>query len=300
MKNANRFFFLTDFVKSIFFSGKENKRNGSLEEVHQNYLARPIFLFLILIIFCSVVIDEYTLINSIPFSEATFLTTDKLGNAYVVIENQLLQFDQKGKPLANYSEKNLGTLGFVDAGNPMKILLFYPDFARLIILDSKLSPQSSINLRELKINQPLTACNSKENGYWVYDREDDQLKKINLNLQVIQQSGNLTQIIGYQIQPGMMMEDNGFVYLNNPSSGILVFDRFGAYYKTIPYQNLTNFQVIEKDVLFINKNKLFRFDSKSLSETEVLLPQQDSIRSVRIEQHELYLLTSDSLNFYYF
>lgn len=264
------------------------------------YFQLTIFLFSFLFIFCSAIRDGYTLINSIPFSEATFLTTDKLGNAYVIIENQLLQFDLKGKPKANYSENNLGALRFVDAGNPMKILLFYPDFARLILLDSKLSPQSTINLRELKINQPLTACNSKENGYWVYDREDDQLKKLDQNLQIIQKSGNLTQEIGYQIQPGIMVEDNGFVYINNPSSGILVFDRFGAYYKTIPFKNLVNFQVIEKDILFINNNKLFRFDSSSLSETEVLLPQHDLIRTARIEQHQLYLLTSDTLNFYYF
>ena len=266
----------------------------------QFFFTRLIYLLFILIFFSFAVLDGYTLINSIPFSDATFLTTDKLGNVYVVIENQLLQFDPNGKPLANYSANNLGALRYVDAGNPMKILLFYPDFARLIILDSKLSLQSNINLREIKINQPLTTCNSKENGYWVYDREDDQLKKIDLNLKVIQQSGNLTQIIGYQIFPGRMVEENGFVYINNPSSGILVFDRFGAYYKTIPYQNLTNFQVIEKDVLFINNNKLFRYDSKSLSETEVLLPQHDSILTVRIEQNKLYLLTNDSLNFYYF
>ena len=150
------------------------------------------------------------------------------------------------------------------------------------------------------INQPLAACYSKENGYWVYDREDDQLKKVDINLQVVQQSGNLTQLIGYQLQPGIMVEENGFVYLNNPSTGILVFDRFGTFYKTIPYQNLTDFQVIGKDMLFINKNRLLRYDSKSISEREVILPTHDSIRSARIEHHQLYLLTNDTLNFYSF
>ena len=129
-----------------------------------------------------------------------------------------MQFDPKGKPLANYSETNLGSLQNVDAGNPMKILLFYPDFAQLIILDSKLSPQSTINLRTLTINQPIVACNSKEDGYWVYDREDDQLKKIDLSLQIVQQSGNITQQVGYQIQPTSMTEENGLVYINNPSN----------------------------------------------------------------------------------
>ena len=286
--------------KKLFFFEMKNKFNLFLNKVTHKYFTGILFLFLVMIIFCSAIKNEYTLINSIPFSEATFLTTDKLGNAYVIIENQLLQFDSKGIPLANFSENNLGMLDYVDAGNPMKILLFYPDFARLIILDSKLSQQSSINLRELKINQPLVACNSKESGYWVYDREDDQLKKIDPNLKIVQQSGNLTQIIGYKIFPVRMVEENGFIYINNPATGILVFDRFGAYFKTIAYRNLTNFQVIDKDVLFINNNKLFRFDFKSLSETEVLLPQYDTIRAFRLEHHELYLLTSDTLNFYYF
>lgn len=278
-------------VKENYFKILHRKLNSS---IHKFYM------FVCLLVFCALVSDEYKLINSIPFSNATFITSDKLGNVYVVIENQLLQFDPRGKPLANYSETNLGSLQYVDAGNPMKILLFYPDFARIIILDSKLSPQSTIDLRTLNINQPIVACNSKEDGYWVYDREDDQLKKIDLNLQIVQQSGNLTQQVGYQMQPTLMTEENGLVYINNPSNGILVFDRFGTYYKTIPYPNLKNFQVIENDVLFINNNKLLRYDSKTIEEKQILLPYKDSIVAARIEQHQLYLLTSDSLNFYSF
>jgi hypothetical protein len=300
MKIVNRFLSFINF-RSLQIN-KEKYLNHRFIFMHsfQKYFLNPFILLFILIIFSSEVNDDYTLLNSLPFSGVTFLTTDQLGNAFVVVENQLLEFNSKGKPVANFSRNDLGALLYVDASNPMKILLFYPDFAKAIILDSKLSPQSVISFRELKINQPLTVCSSKENGYWVYDREDDQLKKIDPSLQIIQQSGNLTQLIGYQLQPGRMVEENGLVYINNPTSGVLVFDRYGNYFKTIPYQNLSNFQVIEKDILFINKNKLFRFDSKSLSESEILLPKHDSILSIRLEQHELYLLTSDSLNFYYF
>jgi hypothetical protein len=170
----------------------------------------------------------------------------------------------------------------------------------MIVLDSKLSFQSSLDFRSLKINQPLTVCNSSENGYWVYDREDDQLKKIDLNLQVIHESGSIAQAIGYQIQPGIMLESNGFIYLYNPETGILVFDRFGAYYKTLLYQHVKSFQVIEKDILFINKSKFIRYDSKSLEEKEVLIPEKNSLRDARIEQHQLYLLTNESLKFYSF
>ncbi len=263
-------------------------------------LLKIFLLITTIFFFSSAAQDEYKLLKSIAFPTATFFTTDNLGNAFVVVENQLLKFDGRGRPDANFSEKNMGVLRHVDASNPMKVLLFYPDFARMLILDSRLALQSDINLRLLNVNQPMTACISKENGYWVYDREDDQIKKIDVNLQVIQQSGNLTQQIGYQVQPEMMVEENGLIYLNNPATGILVFDRLGTYFKTIPYQNLDYFQVIEKDILFINKNKLFRYDSKSISEKEILIPMQNSLRSARIENHQLYLLTNDSLKFYSF
>jgi hypothetical protein len=255
--------------------------------------------FLLIIIFASAIQDEYTLINSIAFSKASF-TTDKLGNAYVIVDNQLLQFDSHGNPLANYSENNLGSLKSVDAVNPLKIVLFYPDFAKVIILDSKLAVQSTVDLRSMNINQPMVVCNSEDNGYWVYDREDDQLKKIDPNLQVVHQSGSVTQLTGYQVSPVTMTSANGYVYINNPETGILMFDRFGAFYKTLPYLHLDNFQVVDKDILFINKNKLFRYDSKMLDEKEVLLPRYDTLHGARIEQHELYLLTTDSLKFYSF
>src|SRR5688572_19678754 len=66
---------------------------------------------------------EYRLINTIPFTQAKF-TTDRLGNAYVIVENQLLVFDTAGKPKANYSNLKSGMLYSVDAANPLKILLF--------------------------------------------------------------------------------------------------------------------------------------------------------------------------------
>jgi hypothetical protein len=58
--------------------------------------------------------DEYRLINSIPFSNISF-TTDNLGNAYVIVENQLLEFDTIGKPKGNYSERNAGQLRSIKA-----------------------------------------------------------------------------------------------------------------------------------------------------------------------------------------
>src|SRR5436190_11164720 len=79
--------------------------------------------------------DDYKLINSIPFSRAKF-ATDRLGNAYVIADNQLLEFDTLGKPKVSYSNFDSGIISSVDASNPLKILLFYPDFARIELLNN--------------------------------------------------------------------------------------------------------------------------------------------------------------------
>lgn len=259
------------------------------------------YLFSVLIAFVllSFQTDDYTLLKSIAFSNAVF-TTDKLGNAYVIAENQLLQFEPSGKPKANYSETNLGALRSVDASNPMKLLLFYPDFAQINVLNTKLSLQSVVKLRPLGIGQPLLICNSDNEGYWVFDSEDFQLKKIDLSLKVKFESGNITQSVGYNILPNFLAEANNFVYLNNPATGILVFDLYGTYYKTIPILNLTSFQIINEELLYQSQNKLISFHMKKLEEKEILLPSHDSLVSARIESKELFLLTTASLNFYSF
>jgi hypothetical protein len=241
--------------------------------------------------------DEYKLIKSIPFTGAKF-TTDRLGNCYVIVENQILEFDTLGKPKANYSNLNSGNLFSVDASNPLKIVLFFPDFARLEVLDNKLALVSTIELRNLNIIQPLTVCQSVQDGYWIFDLQDMQLKKIDLNLQNQFESGNLGQLLGVSLFPNYISETDKNVFLNNPATGILVFDRYGSYLKQIPFTGLKSFQIIGNELLFIRDKKLMKYNLKTLEQNEVILPPHDSLLSARIEKQQLFLLTNSALNLY--
>jgi hypothetical protein len=256
--------------------------------------------FIFLSAFLNPTSQEYKLLNSLPFENVKF-TTDNLGNAYVLLENQILQFDSVGKPKGVYAERNAGHLHSVDVSNPLKPLLFYPDFALLQVLDSKLALTSSVYLRNFNIIQPVAACQSTQGGYWVFDLQDYQLKKIDLNLQLKSESGNLMQTLGYAPFPNYMMEWDNNVYMNYPKSGILVFDQYGTYIKTIAITDLKSFQFIGNDLLYVKENKMMKHNLKTLEESEVLLPAHDSLVCARIENPsvgQLYLLTTSSLNFY--
>ena len=258
-----------------------------------------LFSIVTVFLFSSGVAEEYTLIHTIPFSGVRF-TTDKLGNAYVIADNQLLEFNSKCQPLANYSETNLGSLRNIDASNPLKLVLFYPDFGQINTLDTKLALQSTVNLRNIGIIQPTVVCNSNHLGYWVYDMQDFQLKKIDLNLQIQIQSGDITQTLGGDILPNFLVEAGDYVYLNNPSTGILVFDLFGTYFKTIPLPKLRTFQVIGDQILYIDDNKLMSYNLKTALPKEIILPPHETLLNARIEDKQLYLLTTTSLSFYSF
>jgi hypothetical protein len=238
--------------------------------------------------------------HGLPFPTATYMTTDAIGNCYVIADNQLLKFDPSGRPLQNYAEVRNGELRQVDASNPMKVVLFYPDMARLVILGTQFAPQATIELRSLGIYQPTLVCNSINGGYWIYDLQDFQLKKLDLNLQLVFQSGNLLQLTGKKPVPTAIIEYNQQVFLNDPSNGILVFDQFSTYYKTLPLRGVRSMQGW-KDRLICNDNqRVDSYDLRMLESNEIELPPHGSLKSVKVSENQLYLLTNDSLNIYSF
>lgn len=245
--------------------------------------------------------EDFHLLHQLPVSGNATVTTDPLGNCYLTVGNQVLKFDPKGKPLSNFAQVDRGELRGVDALNPLKVLLFYPDFAQIILLNTQLSVQSTINLRNLDIQQPWLACSSLNDGYWVFDLQDAQLKKIGLDLQLQFQSGNLNQLLRKRLVPMALLESQESVFLADPEAGILVFDRFGNYDKTLPVPGVRKFQVIGEEVLYLRNDSVFAVNRKTLEEHLVVLPSHEgAVRDFRFEQQELYLLTTDALSIYSF
>lgn len=259
------------------------------------------FLFLcIAVVLFGFTDGQFTLLNSLSFPDVKIFTTDQLGNVYVVLDNQLLMFSSSGKPKAFYGEKNLGTIYSVDATNPMKIILFFRDFGIVKQLNSQLAEQSSVNLRNTGFFQPSLVCASLNEGFWIYDQQDFQLKKLDNNLQVKYQSGDLVQITGREIHPDFLTEFDGSVYMNDPGTGIIQFDRYGTYNKILPLTGIHSFQISGDDLLFVKEGLMYAYTLKTMEERQILIPETPGVRGGRIEQNHIYLLTTDSLKFYSF
>ena len=262
-------------------------------------MQKLLFLFSFFL-FTSFSAGDYTLLKSIAV-KATDFTIDNLGNIYLISNNQLLQYDSSGNFLRSYSEFNAGKLQSVDASNPLKILIFYRNFTKINILDSKLALQTEIQLRDIGVLQPLLICRSANDGIWIFDQQDFQLKRLNTQLKITYESGNINQITGEDINPQFLTEDGNLIFLNNPQTGILVFDNLGSYLKTIPIANINSFQTIGDEIIYLKNGEVKSYNLKTLSEKTMLVPNIDTtVVFMRIGKQKLYLHRKDRLELYSF
>ncbi len=229
---------------------------------------------------------------SIPFAGKSF-TTDQFGNYYEFSDVEIKKYSNKGKLLYSYSNNLLGEISSVDAYNPLKILVYFKEFTKIITLDNTLSPTSSIiDLTTLDIDETSLVCRSYNDGIWYYNPIRFELIRKDIELKTTNKSVQIANLLNKNIQPNFLVEYNNQVYLNDPKNGILVFDNFGTYIKTLPIFGLTNFQVKEKYLLFVNdKNEIMTYDFFTLDMSIYGKTAPEKILAVRIEQNLIFKLT---------
>ncbi|MFC2100530.1 hypothetical protein ACFLRZ_01735 [Bacteroidota bacterium] len=234
--------------------------------------------------------------------KADYITSDKLGNLYVIDNNQLIKFNSQLELEKTYSNLNLGAISFIDAADPLKIILYYKDFSTVEFLDNTLSPSGDpVSLRNLGLELATLVCSSFDNSFWVYEPQNFQLIRLDKKLQILFNSGNINQITGNDIQPVFMIEYNNHLYLSDPETGILVFDRYGTYYKTIPIKSLNNFQIIDTQLYYFSESSLKVYNLKTHDEISFPLPENDvhSISLFRgVKQMKIFIQFKDKISVY--
>jgi hypothetical protein len=225
------------------------------------------------------------------------ITTDNLGNPLVIDKDVLNKYRDNGTFFRTFSNKRLGEISSIDAMNPLKIAVFYKDFSRVLFLDNTLTENgNAIELEKFELEQASLICASYGNGIWVYDGVAYTLTRFNQEMQRNVQILNLNQILGYTPDPKYLMEHENHLYMSVPEKGILQFDIFGTYIRTIPIVGLFKFQVVG-NTLFYSQTPgiLDAFEMKTLQENRLKLPINDYI-DLSINQNRIYLLRKDSLS----
>ena len=218
---------------------------------------------------------------------------DNLDNLYLVDDFTIKKFSPKGDLMFTYSDNYLGKISSVSIGVGLKVLVYYQNNAQLVVLDNTLSQLSpSVTLNYYNLGTTSLVCSSVQNNYWFFDPLQGALIKTTNTFSEIYNSGNLDQLLNTDIEANFILEWGNNLYLNDPNQGILVFDFFGTYIKTIPLLGLLGFQVTEYGIYFTDDGALKYYDFKSFHIEEVKLPKEFQ-GNVLISNKMLYL-QSDS------
>jgi len=230
-------------------------------------------------------------------------TVDNLDNIYLLSStNQVKKLNEKGDSVAVFNDvKKYGKATLIDVSNPLKVLVYYRDFATIVVLDRLLTIRNTIDLRKQNILQVRAIGQSYDNKIWLYDELENKLKKIDEEGKLLQETPDFRQLFGEAPVPTKIFDQDQFVYLYDSTKGVFVFDYYGALKNKIAITGWKNFKVAGKFIYGSANNKLYRYNISNLRIEEWGMPDEiANSSSFNFTSSRLYALKNNRVEVYSF
>jgi hypothetical protein len=228
-------------------------------------------------------------------------TVDNLDNIYILNSyNQVKKLSANGDSVAIFNDvKKFGQATLVDVSNPLKVLLYYKDFATVVMLDRFLNIRNTIDLRKQNILQVKAIGQSYDNKIWLYDELENKLKKIDEDGKLLLETTDFRLLLGQAPTPLKIFDEDKYVYLYDSLQGVFVFDYYGALKNNIMISHWHNFKVTGKYIYGSHSDTLYRYEIKSFRLDEWKMPEQIyRSRSFNFTSTRLYALKKEGVEIY--
>lgn len=230
-------------------------------------------------------------------------TVDNLGSFYLLTkDNQLKKFNAKGDSMGVFNDvRRYGKLFLMDASNPLKVLLYYRNYATVVVLDRFLNVVNTIDLRKKDIFRAKAIARSYDNNIWIFDEQNAKLKKIGDDGSVLMETTDLRMVFDAAPVPERIFDQDGYVYLCDPEKGIYVFDIYGAFKNKIIYPDLRDLNVWGKTLIGIRQQWLVSSAMGLYTESQLRLPALVAERKkALVTPGHLYVLLESGIVHYTF
>lgn len=271
-----------------------------------NRSKKNIFLLFALCIFCISGVNAqndslFHFIKKLNFPISSF-AVDNIGELYLITPgNQLKKYNEKGDSVGVFNEvTQYGKLTYVDAQNPWKTILFYENFSTIVLLDKYLNIVTAIDLRKQNIFGVKAVTTSYDNNIWLYDGQDNKLKKMDDNGNILSETVDFRLLFDSAPDPERIIDYNGFVYLYDPQKGIYIFDYYGSFKGKLTFLHWTDMEVIGKSIYGFDKENLYKYTPPIPDFTTYKLPPELQNNSfIKLRNHKMYVLKNNQLTVYY-
>jgi hypothetical protein len=242
----------------------------------------------------------FRFLKKIEYPISSF-TVDNLGELYIInIDNQLKKYNEKGDSVGVFNQvSKYGKLSYVEAQNPWKAILFYQDYLTIVLLDKYLNVLTNINLRNQDIFSVNAVTTSYDNNIWLFDEQDNKLKKIDDNGNNLFESVDFRLLFDSVPTPRKIIDYGGFVYLYDPEKGLYTFDYYGSFKNKLSFLHWTDIEIIDKEIYGFDKDHLYRYAPPLPDVRKYNLPPSlENNNSIKVSNRRIYILKNQQLEIY--
>lgn len=240
-----------------------------------------------------------TLLKTIPIASANLMTTDELGNVYVLSEGRnITKWNRDGDSLCNYRTASNHQILALDASNPLELFVVQARTNKLFILDRLLTPKMELDLGKIGVMNFDALAQSRDGNFWVYDNLQQKLKKFDRQLRLVAESNDLRTEHRLFLTPKQIEERSERVLVADVS-GNYIFDRYGTLVQALHFSEYKNFQLVADMLIGFDGKKLQVFNFNELTQATIDVPEiLCDIMDARIENGRMYVLCSEYLYLY--
>ncbi|MDX1912181.1 MAG: hypothetical protein SFV22_11870 [Saprospiraceae bacterium] len=197
-----------------------------------------------------------------------------MSNIYILsAENAVEKYDSTGRLVTRYTNNRLGAAEWIDAANPLKILVWYAGFQTAVFLDRNLTELGRLNLSQLGYPAVRCLASSADGNIWVYDEGSSHLLKLSASGEKLLESQPLNLAFARPFAPVCARDDGGqAVFLGDPAQGIAVFDPFAQLNRVVARLSAPEFEVINGWLVYLEKDTLHIEDGRGLAARKIVLP----------------------------
>ncbi|MBL7741237.1 MAG: hypothetical protein JNK14_18585 [Chitinophagaceae bacterium] len=260
------------------------------------------FVFLVALSASAQQDTSFRLIKKVKGDVVAF-AADNLENLYLLSStNQLKKLNANGDSAAIYNDvKKFGQATLIDVSNPLRVLLYYKDFATIVVLDRFLNVRNTIDLRRYNILQAKAIGQSYDNKIWVYDEVGNKLKKIDEDGKLLLETPDFRQLFDPIPLPQRIFDQDQYVYLYDSTLAVYVFDYYGTLKNKIPISGWQNLKVTGPYIFGSDARSLFRYDIRTFRMDEWNKPAEiATARTFSFTASRLYALREDGIDIFSF
>ncbi len=242
--------------------------------------------------------DSSHLLFSIP-QKVVFATADHLSNIYLIAaDNSLEKYDSTGLRVARYSNNRLGKTAYADVSNPLKILLWYPDFQTVVTLDRTLNEIGQLNLNEAGFPAVRCVALAQDGNIWLYDDAGFRLMKVTTSGALVLESQPMNMVFPERLVVTCIRDNGEMVFVSDPEQGISAFDQYGYLLRTYPDLKTSRFEVFGNWIVFLDAGVLRYEQLSRFQSLKIPLPAAATGAVLWASGRLLFIQNGESLEVY--